>query len=127
MYRSLRVAAPLILTLAAVGCGGADAADQPPPADVADADVVVVAEDVAFVDPPREIATGTVTLALDNRGHAPHDVTFEGPEGTGGTVAAADGRSQTTGQVTLDPGTYVVYCSVPGHRQAGMEFEVTAG
>jgi plastocyanin len=30
-------------------------------------------------------------------------------------------------EVTLAPGTYIVYCSAGAHRQAGMEFEVTVG
>jgi plastocyanin len=91
-------------------------------ADLGDADVTVIAEDLRFVDPPSELEAGTLTIGLDNRGRAPHDLTFD--DGVG-TVAVAEGGEQDVAEVTLEPGTYTVTCDVPGHRQAGMEFEVT--
>lgn len=82
-----------------------------------------VAEDIAWADHPSELPAGDVTLELDNQGGAPHDITIEelGDE----TVAEAAGGETASGDVTLEPGEYTVYCSVPGHRGAGMETTVT--
>lgn len=93
-------------------------------ADFAAADTVVVAEDVAFVDPPTSLAAGTHILGIDNQGEARHDLAIEGDIGL---VAVADGGDQAAGEVTLEPGDYTVYCSVPGHRSAGMAFDLTVG
>jgi uncharacterized cupredoxin-like copper-binding protein len=40
-------------------------------------------------------------------------------------VAADAGEEATGGVVFEEPGTYLAYCAVPGHRQAGMEIEIT--
>lgn len=36
-------------------------------------------------------------------------------------VHAGAGETQRGGFTATTPGTYVVYCSIPGHREAGME------
>jgi plastocyanin len=63
---------------------------------------------------------GTVTIALTNNAPLEHDVTVV----QGSTVLAKTptfrGGSRTL-TVKLKPGSYTFYCSVPGHRQAGME------
>jgi uncharacterized cupredoxin-like copper-binding protein len=124
MFRPLPVAALVTAALAAIGCSAGS--QNAPAASVSSADTTVVARDVAFDDPPREIPAGRVTLAIDNRGSAHHDLTIESASMDKTTVASARGGHASAGTVTLDPGDYVVYCSVSGHRQGGMEFEVTA-
>lgn len=81
--------------------------------------LVFVAVDIAFEEAPTTASAGEATIALDNQGAALHDVTFEelGDE----PVVEAEGGETATGTVELEPGTLTYYCSVPGHRQAGME------
>ncbi len=39
---------------------------------------------------------------------------------------AADAGEETTGGIVFEEaGTYLAYCAVPGHRQAGMEMQIT--
>ena len=112
--------------LAVAACGGDDA--QPagdtttPQADFADAEVVILAGDMFYEDAPTSLAAGSHVIGLDNQGRAPHDLVFD--RGIG-QIAYAAGGEQDAGEVDLEAGDYVVYCSIPGHRQAGMEFEVT--
>jgi plastocyanin len=63
---------------------------------------------------------GKVTIDFKNPSSIPHDVEIEA-EGKelGGTEEITKG--ETTATVELEPGTYTFFCSVPGHREAGME------
>jgi plastocyanin len=63
---------------------------------------------------------GTVTIAFTNAAPLEHNVTIaEGSKVLGATPTFASGSR--TLRLTLKPGTYTFYCTVPGHRQAGME------
>lgn len=63
---------------------------------------------------------GKVTITMANSSPVEHNVTIaEGSKVLGSTPTFVGGTKTVT--VTLKPGTYTFYCSVPGHRQAGME------
>ena len=63
---------------------------------------------------------GTVTITMTNMSSLEHNVTIaEGSKVLGATPTFAGGSKTLT--LTLKPGKYTFYCSVPGHRQAGME------
>jgi plastocyanin len=65
---------------------------------------------------------GKVTIDFKNMSPLGHNVTVESAAG-GGTLGATEtfqGASKTL-TLNLKPGTYKFFCSVPGHRQAGME------
>jgi len=63
---------------------------------------------------------GTVTITMTNMASLEHNVTVaEGSTVLGATPTFAGGSKTLT--LNLKPGTYTFYCSVPGHRQAGME------
>lgn len=72
-------------------------------------------------------SAGTYVVSVVNDGSSTHDLVIE-RDGT--QVAVLDpvvpGRSGTL-TVTLDPGEYVVFCSIANHRAMGMEttIEVT--
>ena len=79
---------------------------------------------LAFTKPSLHVAAGHVTINFTNMSPTMHNMTIA--EGT--TVLAAtpifQGGSRTL-SLQLRPGAYVFYCSVPGHRQAGMQGTIT--
>ncbi len=63
---------------------------------------------------------GTVTITMANMSPLEHNVTIaEGSKVLGATPTFVGGTRTLT--LKLKPGKYTFYCSVPGHRQAGME------
>ena len=69
---------------------------------------------------------GTVTITFVNHSPVGHNLTVV--HGTNGAMVGAtptfDGGSKTL-TLHLSAGTYTYYCSVPGHRQAGMQGTLT--
>jgi plastocyanin len=67
---------------------------------------------------------GTVTIVMANMAPVEHNVTVaQGTTVLGATPTFTGGTKTLT--LKLKPGTYTFYCSVPGHRQAGMEGTLT--
>lgn len=68
---------------------------------------------------------GKVTVNFTNQSPIPHDVALEDEAGEqiAATETIAEGSDSTTAE--LKPGKYTFYCTVPGHRQAGMEGTLT--
>ena len=63
---------------------------------------------------------GTVTITFENASPLEHNVTIgQVRKVLGETPTFTNGTRSVT--LNLKPGTYTFYCSVPGHRQAGME------
>jgi uncharacterized cupredoxin-like copper-binding protein len=74
--------------------------------------------------PKTTLAAGTYTFAVSNTGKLPHDLVVSGPDGKKGTSTISAGSSATL-TVVLKKGSYDFYCSIPGHKQAGMDQTVT--
>jgi plastocyanin len=66
-----------------------------------------------------EATAGDITIDLTNDSPLPHDVAVEG-NGVHETSDRVTGGS-TTLNLNLKAGTYAFFCSVDGHRAAGME------
>ena len=79
---------------------------------------------LAYQEDSAEASAGTVTLELTNDASVPHDDQVEGPDGDLGGTETVSGDS-TSAEVELEPGEYTFYCSVPGHRESGMEGPLT--
>ncbi len=80
---------------------------------------LVEGADLVFDDAPDTLPAGTVTIALQNDSGLVHNVVFEGVANDQPIVEVTGETG--TGTVELPPGELVYYCSVPGHRPAGME------
>ena len=68
---------------------------------------------------------GKVSIDFTNSSPIGHNVTIETSSGEEvGATPTFQGGSKTV-TATLKPGTYKFFCSVPGHRMAGMEGTLT--
>jgi plastocyanin len=75
---------------------------------------------IAFNTKTLSAKAGKVTIAFTNSGALEHNVTVaQGSTVLAATPTFSGGAKSVT--LTLKPGTYTFYCSVPGHRAAGME------
>ncbi len=86
-------------------------------------EITLVATEFAF-DPDQFVAAPEVQVTLDNQGAVIHNFVVDGvPEAEFAVVAEA---GQTgSGTLALAAGDYVFFCSIPGHREAGMEGRLT--
>lgn len=68
---------------------------------------------------------GNVRIVLSNPAPLQHNISLEGPGGLNkqGPTVGKGGNSQV--EAALKAGSYTFYCSVPGHRQAGMQGTLT--
>lgn len=80
---------------------------------------------LAYTTDEATAKAGKVTVNFTNSSPVPHDVAIEdsGGETIAETEVLAEGSDSTTAD--LKPGEYTFYCSVPGHRQGGMEGTLT--
>jgi len=80
---------------------------------------------LAYSSDTAEAEAGKVTVSFDNPQPIAHDVAIEDASGKeiANTELVTDGSDATTAD--LKPGTYTFFCTVPGHREAGMEGTLT--
>jgi plastocyanin len=121
MRRSVRagVVALALGSLVVTGCGGDDGAGSGP-STATPADVVMRGNDALKWDKKEYTATaGEITIEIVNDGVQPHTAVIE--KVSGFKKLTITGKNDTDrGSITLQPGTYVIYCDVAGHRSAGM-------
>jgi plastocyanin len=63
--------------------------------------------------------SGKVRIESKNASSTPHDIAIQG-SGVNAKGAIVSGGGVSKISVTLKPGRYTFFCTVPGHRQAGM-------
>jgi plastocyanin len=132
-----RRALPLVLVLAALvlalsACGGGSSSSSTTPATTGGGgggggSTVQISADpsgaLKYEQTDVSATAGSITIDFTNMSSLPHDVTIEGNGASGATDQITDSTTSTT--VDLDSGTYTFFCSVDGHRAAGMEGTLT--
>jgi uncharacterized cupredoxin-like copper-binding protein len=79
---------------------------------------------LAYTTKNLSAKAGVVTINFTNMSPLMHNMTIaQGSKVLAATPTFQGGVKTLT--LNLKPGTYVFYCSVPGHRQAGMEGKLT--
>jgi plastocyanin len=81
--------------------------------------------ELAYDTSTLDASAGEVTIEFDNPASLSHDVCLESPDGE--EVGCSDLITEDSTELTeeLQPGDYTFYCSVAGHRDAGMEGTLT--
>ena len=108
--------------------GGAAAGGKANAAEGGESTLMIEADpngDLAYTTTKATTNAGKVKVEFDNPQPLTHDVAFEDSSGedVGATELISDSTTSTT--LNLKPGTYTFYCTVPGHREAGMEGTLT--
>lgn len=109
------------------GAGGAEASPTAPAttsAGAAGKTIQVTESEFKIRLPDTKLPRGVYVFDLKNAGKIPHDLTISGPQVNDAKTAVIDGGKSATLRVTLVPGSYDFYCSVPGHKEAGMDVKV---
>ncbi len=74
---------------------------------------------------PAAVAPGEMEFNITNGGTMEHDLSILELEQTSPKLEAGKNISWSAGK--LDAGTYTVICTIPGHREQGMETKLTVG
>lgn len=99
---------------------------------VAENGVLSIAADpsgqLAYVTDQASAPAGPLKIESPNESAVPHNIALELESGDELGEVVQDGGVSTI-DVDLEPGTYTFFCSVPGHREGGMEgeLEVSSG
>jgi plastocyanin len=80
---------------------------------------------LAYEEETLTAPAGTVTIEFDNPATIGHDVVVEDQDGNEVTRTDVITQDTATAEGEFEPGEYVYYCSVDGHREAGMEGTLT--
>jgi plastocyanin len=103
---------------------------QQPPQVTESSLAVASPEDGGLVFDPNglEANPGNLTLTYTNPSAVPHNIALATADGNvlGESPTFTDGE-ESLELTSLAPGEYVFYCAVPGHREAGMEGDLTVG
>ena len=83
------------------------------------------AGDLVFEPETLEAEAGEVVMEYTNPSEVPHNVAIEEGDETLAQSETVTGGSSADATAELEPGEYIYYCSIPGHRESGMEGTLT--
>jgi uncharacterized cupredoxin-like copper-binding protein len=89
--------------------------------------VQVTAKEYALSLSTTSFMPGTYTFQLTNAGTTTHGLEIDGPGVEDQKADLTTPGSSSSITVTLKAGKYEIYCPVPGHRELGMESDITVG
>lgn len=73
----------------------------------------------------KSLKAGPYEFDLKNDGHIGHDLVISGPGVANAKTPVINSGKTAVLKVDLQKGTYELYCSVPGHKAAGMDVKIT--
>lgn len=121
-----------LLTLAACGgtSGGGGSTAAPSTSTTATATgqpVSVVEKEFSISLTPAPAHAGTYTFTIRNAGTFPHNLNIQGPGVAQQSSATVSPGQSATLTVTLQQGSYELWCSVDSHKERGMDVTLKVG
>jgi plastocyanin len=107
--------------------GGGNQQEPQPSVPAEELDVSSPADGALVFEPDGlEAKPGNLTISYDNPSPVPHSIAVATANGNVlGETTPGTGGKQTLQITDLAPGKYIFYCTVPGHREGGMEGDLT--
>ncbi|HEX3240691.1 MAG TPA: plastocyanin/azurin family copper-binding protein [Solirubrobacterales bacterium] len=107
--------------------GGGEEAEGGGAASGAGGKLAIAADEsaLAYDTDSLEVDSGSVEIDFNNPSSIGHDFDVESEGGEEVVSTEVISQSEESATAELKPGTYTFYCSVPGHREAGMEGTLT--
>jgi len=133
LRREVLHAVVLMIALVGAACGGNPDEESSRPTETPNATstatgvrVTATMTDYAIDLSTTSFRPGRYTFVARQAGQAPHAISIRGPGvETASTRVVPAGGSDELLTVTLQAGTYELWCPVGNHRQQGMEVEAT--
>lgn len=121
-------AAAAVFALAACSSGTTTAPSSGPPGgQPAGQQVTVRMTEFRLALAQHNFAPGTYTFNAVNAGQTEHALEIAGPDVAGKRTPIVEPGQSATLTVTLQPGSYEMYCPVDGHKGEGMDTNFTVG
>ena len=118
----MKLATRAILVLALAGALAACGCSTASPSDTVQ-EATLVGTEFAFDPNSIEVAAGSkLKVTLENKGTLEHDFTIDS---LNIKLLAPIGQSPSFTTDALTAGSYEFYCSIPGHKEAGMTGTLT--
>jgi plastocyanin len=125
---ALAVAGLFLAGVFVAGCGGGDddsgAKAYEEPSQPAQETLKIESGNFFFKPDTPTVHEGVVNLALDNT-NGNHTLVFDDGKEPGFQLEVSGGGSTDAKKIELEPGKYVFYCDILGHRAQGMEGTLT--
>ena len=116
----------LVLGAAACGGGGGGGGSSYTQPDGASTETVTIKSGNVYFDPNKvDLPPAIVTVELVNVEAGPHTLVIQGVKGFELQVTRSGDKDSL--KVELQPGSHEFWCTIPGHRAAGMEGTFTVG
>lgn len=122
--RAALISSALVTSALLMGCGGGSSTPVP----TVEADLVVTAVPTIRWDSEKyTVAAGEVSIAMRNEDSVRHTlVVLADKEVVGDMELVVNRRGDVdSGTITLEPGTYRIFCTVPGHQNMNSELVVS--
>jgi plastocyanin len=91
----------------------------------------VIAREYSFTLSRPSVPAGEVIIEFVNRGQDPHNLhvvdASEESEADAGAFSSTQPEQHQDQAILLRAGSYTLFCSLPGHRAAGMIATLTVG